>query len=192
MNRPKRTFVICCGLLIGMVVAFTNDAFAYNARKDYFYKPQLGAWFGPISPVAETGKNLKTTLGGGLFFRYNIPWQYFKVGLDLSYQNYDSIGVNDLMMVPIIANGVFLLPIPIAVRFQLKTGFGTTYMYSRPDRTKQWDPIFMAGFEISFPAGRIVNIGLRIDYQLVIESTLPGAERNGHFINTGIQLYFNI
>jgi hypothetical protein len=50
----------------------------------------------------------------------------------------------------------------------------------------------MLGFETSFPAGRYINIGLRIDYLFIYESYLPGATRNGHIINSGITLYFNL
>ena len=40
--------------------------------------------------------------------------------------------------------------------------------------------------------GQIVNIGLRIDYLFIYESYLKGATRNGHVINTGLTLYFNM
>ena len=170
----------------------SENVFAKKSRKDYFFKPQVGGWFGPISPVGPTGDLLKTDLGGGLFGRYNIPWKYFKVGLDISYQSYESDGINKLMMVPLYPSGIFLLPIPIPVKFQLKAGFGTTWIKMFPDRSEQWDPLLVLGFEASFPAGRIVNIGLRIDYQYVIEEYVDGAKNGGHFINVGIQLYFNI
>jgi hypothetical protein len=186
----KSNFIILITVLF-ICMIINNNAFANKSRKDYFFKPQVGGWFGPISPVGSTGDLLKTNLGGGLFGRYNIPWKYFKVGVDISYQGYDSDGINSLIMVPMYASGIFLLPIPLPLKFQLKLGFGTTWIKAFPDRSQQWDPLFITGFEISFPAGRIVNIGLRIDYQYVIEK-YTGAERGGHLINTGIQLYFNI
>jgi hypothetical protein len=183
-----------CGIFIILfiILFFCENSFAISLRKDYFYKPQIGGWFGPISPVAETGKDLKTNLGGGIFARYNIPWPYFKIGLDLSYQNYDSKGINELTLVPVYATGLFLLPIPIPVRFQLKLGLGPTYIKMLPDESSQWDLLFVTGLEISFPAGRIVNIGLRLDYQLVVESYMKKADRDGHFIIVGVQLFFNI
>ena len=83
------------------------------------------------------------------------------------------------------------MPIPIPVKFQLKVGFGTSWVYARPDDSEQWDPMFTTGLEVSFPAGRIVNIGVRLDYQYVIESHV-GGKQGGHFLNAGVQLYFNI
>ena len=50
----------------------------------------------------------------------------------------------------------------------------------------------MVGIEGSFAAGRTVNIGLRIDYLFVYEEYIEGANRNGHVINVGINVFFNI
>jgi len=50
----------------------------------------------------------------------------------------------------------------------------------------------MLGFELSFPAGKWINIGLRIDYLFIYEEYQKGARKNGHIINTGLTLYLNI
>jgi hypothetical protein len=50
----------------------------------------------------------------------------------------------------------------------------------------------MTGFELSFPAGRTFNIGFRLDYLLIFEQHIKGADRNGHIVNAGITLFLNI
>jgi len=168
------------------------DAFAYQERKDYFSKPQIGGWFGPVTPLGETGKWVDTNLGGGLFVRFTLPYRFLKIGVDSSYQQFVSKGVKDLTFVPLYGNLLFQLPVDFPVRFQFKGGAGAGYLNMKPDNLIQWDPIFMAGFEVSFPAGRIVNIGLRIDYIYIYEGYIKGSKQGGHILNTGIQLYFNI
>ncbi len=171
---------------------------ALEARKrsktDYFLKPQIGLWFGPITPIHTTYDDVDTKLGGGLFFRYNTPVRTLKIGLEGSYQYYDSDNVNTLSLWPIYSNLVYRIPLPtrFPLTFQLKAGAGTSYVKIRPDRVSQWDPMGMLGVEMSFPAGRIVNIGLRIDYLLIYEKHIEGATRNGHVLNTGITLFFNL
>lgn len=161
---------------------------------DYFLKPQVGFWFGTITPVYTTRKDVDTNLGGGLFFRYNTPLDDVKFGIDTSYQYFESESVNTLTLWPIYGNLLFRLPsfkkLPMA--FQFKLGLGTTYVKIRPDRVDQWDPLGMIGFEASFPAGKVLNIGLRIDYLLIYERYIDGTSRNGHVVNAGITLYFNI
>jgi len=179
-------------LTLFLVIIVAIDANAYNRRKDYFLRPQVGLWFGPITPVFDTADLLETNLGGGLFFRYNTPLRSLKLGLDSSYQHFKSKGVNELTFVPVCANLVYMLPLSLPVRFQLKAGAGTGYVSSEPDDYSQWDPVFMGGLEISFPAGRIINIGLRLDYYNIYEGYISGSDRNGHVFTAGISLYFNM
>ncbi len=174
-----------------------SEARAGKARKDYFFKPQLGGWFGPVTPVGETGKLAETALSGGIFGRINLPkdnfiLRYFKIGVDVSYQHYESKGINDIHFVPLYGSIVGLLLIDIPVRIQLKWGAGAGYFYVRPDRFEQWEPVIHAGVEVSFPAGRTVNIGLRLDYLYVYEGYVKKSSEGGHFLNIGITLYFNI
>ena len=100
------------------------DAFAYKERKDYFSKPQIGGWFGPVTPLAETGKWVDTNLGGGLFVRFTLPYQFLKIGVDSSYQQFKSKGVNELKFVPLYANVLFQLPVdfPRALPVQGRRG----------------------------------------------------------------------
>jgi hypothetical protein len=179
--------------ILAVVIFHSIDSFAYKRKKGYFSRPQIGGWFGPISPLAETAKRVETGLGGGIFFRLTMPWwEYLKFGVDSSYQRFKSKGVNELTFVPICGNILLQLPIDFAVRFQFKGGAGVGYIYIKPDELDQWDPVFFAGFEVSFPAGRIVNIGLRIDYYHIYEGYIKGSRNGGHILNTGISLYFNI
>jgi len=189
--RTKKTLFIHVAVTL-ILLSCVNALYAVRDPSEYFNRPQIGAWFGPITPIATTSSLVNTALGGGVFFRYPTPLHLFKVGLDSSYQNFKSRGVNELTLVPVYGNLLFLIPIDLPLRFQLKAGAGGCYVYVKPDKVAQWDIMFMAGFEMSFPAGRLVNIGLRIDYIFLYEDYLNGASKNGHIINAGITLYFNI
>ena len=180
-------------LMIFFMFLSVNAVFAFEARRDYFSKPQLGLWFGPVTPVGVTAESLETNLGGGIFFRYNLPWKYLKFGLDASYQFFEQEeGVNKMHLVPLYGSMIFLLPIDMPLKFQVKAGAGSGYIHVQPDDKSRWDPIFVFGGELSFPAGRFVNIGLRIDYINLYEKHLEGSEVNGHVINSGIAVYFNL
>ncbi|MDY6970534.1 MAG: hypothetical protein SVR08_18050 [Spirochaetota bacterium] len=182
-------------LIFLFIIIFFSDTEAQRRRRtDYFLKPQVGLWFGPITPIYTTNEDVDTNLGGGLFFRYNTPLQTLKLGLDTSYQYFESNGVNTLTLWPVYGNLVYRIPLPtqFPLTIQLKAGAGTSYVKIRPDRIDQWDPLLMAGFEFSFPAGKVVNIGLRIDYLMIYEQHIDGANKNGHVIDTGITLFFNI
>ncbi|MCL1864918.1 MAG: porin family protein [Spirochaetes bacterium] len=179
-------------LILSVIFLITTDIFAASSRKNYYLKPQIGAWYGPVSPVMNTARNLDSTLGGGIFFRYNLPYAPLKIGLDSSYQSYDSKGVNEVRLIPVYANLLYLLPIDIPLKIHIKGGAGLCNIHMEPDKVKQWDTMFMFGSEVSFPAGRRVNIALRIDYLNIYEEYKRDAKVNGHFINTGISLYFNL
>lgn len=168
------------------------DAFSEISRKKYFSKPQIGLWGGPITPVLSTGDHVDPDLGGGGFFRYNLPFELFKVGIDSSYQSFSSKGVDKLRLIPVYFNLLYLLPLDLPVKLQLKGGGGLCQVFIEPDNMKQWDPMYMAGAEVSFPAGKLANIALRIDYLCMYEKHLPEAKKNGYVINAGISLYFNL
>lgn len=183
--------IICISVLTA--IFFTSiDVFAAVSRKKYFSRPQIGLWYGPITPIMDTGEHVETDLGGGAFVRYNLPYEPLKIGFDVSYQNYQSKGVDELTLIPTYFNLLYLLPINIPVKLQLKAGAGLCNEEFKPDGTKQWGPMFMAGTEVSFPAGKLANIALRIDYLCLYEKHLQGATTNGYVINAGISLYFNI
>lgn len=186
----KKSIISACTLAI--MFFLVTDAFSVNSRKQYFLKPQLGLWFGPLTPILDTGDHVDTDLGGGAFFRYNLPYDPLKIGFDTSYQKYDSKGTTSLRLIPAYMDLVYLLPFDLPVKIQLKAGGGFCHVYMEPDKVAQWDPMFMAGTEVSFPAGKLANIALRIDYLCIYEKYLPDATENGYVINAGISLYFNL
>ncbi len=183
--------------LIIILLIFLSHANAPAREVDYFTKPQAGFWLGVITPVYTTYDLLGTNIGYGAFFRYNTFLPDWKVGLETSYQAYPPRGlkgVNTLQLWPIYGEFLYRLPIRLQspFTFQLKAGAGGTWIRIRPDRVSQWDPLGMVGFEFSFAAGRRINIGLRLDYLLIYEQYIKGAQRNGHVVNAGINVYFNI
>jgi hypothetical protein len=188
----KYIFSFILALLI-----FLIQSNAQAREVDYFTRPQAGIWFGVIQPVYTTYDLVGTAVGGGAFFRYNTPLDKLKIGLETSYQDYPSKGlkgVNMLTLWPIYGNLLYRIPVPLRVpfTFQLKAGAGGSWVKIRPDRVSQWDPLGMLGVEFSFAAGRRINIGLRLDYLLLYEQHIKGAKNNGHVINAGINMYFNI
>lgn len=174
------------------VLIFCADLSAAGSRKKYFEKPQIGVWFGPIAPIFETNQYLDPNLGGGGFVRFNLPYNPLKIGLETSYQYYDSQGVDEMRLIPVYGNLLWLLPIDLPIRFQLKAGGGLCKVKMQPDDINQWDPMFMTGLEVSFPAGKLANIALRLDYLCIYEDYLDNGNKNGHFFNAGISLYFNL
>lgn len=178
-------------LLTVMALLVVADLYAAGSRKKYFSNPQLGIWYGPVTPLFDTAEILNPDMGAGLFFRYNLPSYSWKIALDTSYQKYKSDGVNELTMYPVYMNLLYLLPIDIPVRLQVKAGAGMSYMYMEPDEISQWDPMFMTGVEVSFPAGKVANIALRLDYIYVYEDYIKGAKENGYFFHAAVSLYFN-
>jgi len=175
-------------LLIVLIVLISSTSAFARSKKDYFSSPQVGLWFGPITPVNIP---VDAGIGGGLFYRHTMPWKYLKVGFDTSFQYYDSKTVNKLIMVPFYPSAIFLLPLDLPIKLQLKVGFGGTYAYAEPESEHQVYPLFTTGVEVSFPAGRLVNIGLRVDYLLAIEAHLNNGV-NGHFFNIGLSVYLNL
>jgi hypothetical protein len=187
-------YIFACFFAL-MAFLFHSDALAREV--DYFTRPQAGIWFGVIQPVYTTFNLLGTNIGGGAFVRYNTPADKLKIGLETSYQDYGPKGlhgVNGLTLWPIYGELLYRIPVPLRVpfTFQFKAGAGGSYVRISPDRVSQWDPIGMLGFEFSFGAGRRINIGLRVDYIFIYEQHIKGAKNNGHVLNAGITLYFNL
>lgn len=173
-------------------IGVTDYAFAQRKKADYFLKPQLGIWFGPVTPVYTTGDDVDTSLWGGGFVRFNVLSLPLKVGFDSSYEHFKSEGVKELTVIPVYGNLLWRLPIDMPLAFQLKVGAGSVRVHIEPDNLSGWDPLGMLGFEVSFPAGKWINIGLRIDYLFIYEGYIKDATKNGHIVNTGITLYLNI
>ncbi len=181
-----------CAVIIVLVFSLSTAAFARRRGRDPFEKPQVGVWFGPVTPVYTTAEDLDTYLGGGLFLRTNSFIQGLKFGLDWSYQMFRSPGVNRLTMMPLYGSLIYRLPVRMPLAFQLKAGAGGARLHARPDEVTLWEPLLTLGAETSFPAGKIFNIGLRIDYLFIYEGYIEGATQNGHIINAGITLFFNL
>jgi hypothetical protein len=174
-----------------MILSISSHVFAQD-RKNYFLSPQIGGWFGVVAPVGQTANLIQTNLGGGGFFRINLPPDFLKLGLDVSYQNFKSRGVNELTFVPIYGTALFLLPLNLPIKIQIKIGAGAAYMQIKPDLSEQMEPIFTGGAEVSFPAGKFINIGLRLEYFYIMEAAVVPKAPGGHIFNAGICLYFNI
>lgn len=159
---------------------------------DPFLLPQVGFWIGAASPVYTTWNTVDNSLVGGVFTRINLWTLPLKLGVDASYEKHDSRGVNGIELAPVYGSLIYRLPIDSLISFQLKAGAGGSFVRVWPDNLSQWDPLFTFGGEFSFPAGSIANIGLRIDYLYLWEQHIKEAKRNGHFINAGVTLYFNL
>ncbi|MCC5814414.1 MAG: hypothetical protein JJT78_06635 [Leptospira sp.] len=122
----------------------------------------------PGTPSQEV---LDTSLGFGIFGR--IPWPYFfytEVGG--MYSVYLSQTERALTTIPIYAALAYQLPIDLPIKFFLKAGGGSAYTVARPANTARWNPMMYGGFEASFIAGRKVRIGIRLDYNKIIETNL--------------------
>ena len=150
-------------------------------------------------PGSALSEKLLTSLGGGIFFRLNLPANEFQTEIGTSLSYYESDINERLLSVPNYAAISYLLPIDSPLLFQIKLGTGVNYLRNIPERNENTLPLVFSGIEMSFPAGKVVNIGIRVDYYFVIESFLKATKEdpnfkiyNGHFINFGLMLHFNL
>ncbi|MBN1500702.1 MAG: hypothetical protein JW982_11125 [Spirochaetes bacterium] len=179
-------------ILISVLLVFSGDLLARKKSTDYFFRPQVGIWFGPVTPMFELADQVDTSLGAGGYFRYNTFIQSLKIGFDSSYQSHSSDSTSEVTIVPVYGSLVYWLPLNFPINFQLKAGTGACWVEIKPDSVSQWDPMFTFGGEMSFPAGNRFNIGLRIDYHVIYEKYMDNAKYNGNFINAGLTLYLNL
>ncbi len=188
-------------LTISIAFALSASLSAQVETEEWRFKPQIGVWFGPVTPVPGTkiSEAITTSLGGGLFFRMNIPSNTLRLELGGSYSYYTARTVTRLHSVPVYGALAYTIPINLPLTFQLKAGAGANFLQNYPERSKNWLPAGYLGFETSFPAGKLVNIGVRADYYLVYEKHLtpPAANPNyevvnGHFLNFGLMVNFNL
>ncbi|MCE9499467.1 MAG: hypothetical protein K8R21_03045 [Leptospira sp.] len=135
-------------------------------------KPELGFWVGASNPFpgSQTASVVNTTLGFGMFMRFNWPFNIFLTELGGSYSNYLSSSERGLTVMPLYAALAYKLPFDLPVSFFIKAGGGAAYVIARPANVQGWDPLGYAGVEISFVAGRKVRIGLRLDYNQIFET----------------------
>jgi hypothetical protein len=190
MNNIKK--LLRTALLFFILAGASFPAYASISEGDEpWTRPQIGLWFGPVTPVGPLWDKLNPYLGGGAYTRLPV-FEYGTIGADISYQEQPSNGTNHLDVVPMYGNFIFKLPINFPISFSLKAGAGSAWVMLRPQYRSQYDPLFMAGFEVSFPAGSVVNIGMRIDYLYLYETWQTRAQHDGYFINAGLTLYFNL
>lgn len=192
---PKTLRHIC------LLVLTTGALSAQVESEQWRFKPQLGLWFGPVTPVPNTriADVLTTSLGGGLFFRGNLPTNTLRTEIGFSYSYYTSRTVARLHSIPVYGALVYTLPINLPLSFYVKVGGGGNFLRNYPEGSKNWLPAGYLGFETSFPAGRLINIGVRADYFFVYEQYLspppnnPNYEiHNAHFLNFGLMVNFNL
>ena len=191
---------IISGLIFFLSLCVSKPLFAQFELDESRIKPELGIWFGPAAafPGTELAGVLNTNLGGGIFFRINLPSNTFRMELGSSLNYYTSSGSASLVSVPTYGAGAYSLPLELPLLFQIKLGMAFHYFKNQPEKESAIHPAVFSGFEMSFPAGKIVNIGLRIDYYFAIESYLtPPAENpdfvlyDAHFIHVGLMISFN-
>lgn len=190
MNIAVKSFKIMIFLLSFAAVSAPVYA-GMSEGDDPWTRPQIGIWFGPVAPLGDSGNKVSTYLGGGTYFRIPV-FEYGTIAADIGYQRYPSDSLNELSVVPMYGNFIFRLPINSPIVFQLKAGAGTAWVQIQPEGRSQYDPLFMTGLEISFPAGTWVNIGMRVDYLFLYESYHAHTKRDGHLLNVGLTLYFNL
>ncbi|MBN2434734.1 MAG: hypothetical protein JXK07_05635 [Spirochaetes bacterium] len=178
--------------IIILLILTAQDLFAQRIRGDYFNRPQVGLWFGPAAPLFEVSEEVDSALAGGAYAKVSTFYNPVKIGLDLSYQHHLSASLTSIKMVPIYSTLQYRLPFNTPINFVVKGGGGATRIWFEPDMVSQWDLTFVGGFEVSFPLGRWINVGMRTDYLMLYEKHLEGSDLNGHFFNVGLSLFFNL
>ncbi len=188
-------------IIFGFLFLFGANIQAQYKLDAYRFIPQIGIWFGPVAPLPGTQYSdvLKTSFGGGLFVRFNFPTDTWRLEAASSFSYYGSDDTQALISIPTYGAISYFLPIEFPLKFQLKLGMGANHFKNRPERHQNTYPAIFSGFEMYFPAGKYVNMGLRIDYYFIIEShiDLPPENPdlkivNAHFFNVGISISFNI
>lgn len=132
---------------------------------------ELGFWLGAANPMpgSPTAKKLDSTLGFGLFSRFQGPYNlYTEFGTGVS--NYQSKTERGLMAFPVYGALNYKIPVDLPISIFLKGGGGAAYVIARPSNTAKWDPLGVLGLETSFVAGRKIRIGLRMDYHRIFET----------------------
>ncbi len=138
-------------------------------------KSEIGFWMGASSPFpgTKTASLLDTTMGFGFFTRFQWPYVFY-TEMGVSYSNYLSHSERGLTTIPVYAALAYKLPLDLPVSFFIKAGGGASYLIARPSNREGWDPMGYLGFEVSFVAGRKVRIGLRYDYNHIMERKQQG------------------
>ena len=119
-------------------------------------EPQIGLWFGPVLPFPATALSdvLTTSLGGGLFFRMNVPTDNLKTEIGTSISFYESSSTEALLSVPSYAAVSYTIPIDSPILFQFKLGGGINYIENQPERNHNALPAFFQVLKCLFPQER--------------------------------------
>ena len=157
--------------LIVALCLFPSILFSQSENR----KSEFGLWLGASNPFpgTDTASALDTTLGLGLFarFQWNHPSWYTELGTGVS--NYLSKTERGLTSIPLYAALNYKLPFDLPVSIFFKAGGGAAYVIARPSNTAKINPLGVIGTEASFVAGKKVRIGLRIDYHHIFETIQP-------------------
>lgn len=184
-------------LLSILILSLSTPLIAQYEEKNFELRPVIGLWFGPMTPFpgSDLAKVLNPALGGGLFFRLNVPSDNVLMELGVSYYQLTSLYTEKLTVIPVHLAMVYKLPVDFALSFYFKGGAGAGYFKNAPEGNKGVLPVFYGGFETSFPAGKFINIGVRFDYYFIYETWMTAPPNttltNGHMINVGIMANFN-
>lgn len=175
--------------------AMSSSLQAQYKKKKFSFEPEIGIWIGPAAPLGTLSNHLNTYIGVGVFARFNLPVKGLAVDTGLSYSNFNSDSPAVLHLVPMYAGLIYTLPIKFAMKFHIKTNFGTTFVKTMPNKKSGWFPNFVLGVGGAFPTGRHLYVGLHIDYILVIESYVkkpyPAYKPiNGHFMHFGVSVSY--
>ena len=148
-----------CGLLL------LSATFELTAQQAERAKPEVGFWIGASNPRpgSETARVLDTTLGFGLFTRFQWPYVFY-TEIGGGFSNYLSQTERGLLTIPVYSALCYKLPFELPVSIFIKAGGGAAYVIARPANTGRWDPMSVIGSEVSFVAGRKVRIGLRVAF----------------------------
>ncbi len=192
---------------IAMFFLSLNMVQPSTVKADYKYKPALGFWFGPTQPLFSTNEAIDGFLGGGIFHRAYLPLNRFFYNVDLSYMHFNSDIEKRMDIFPATLSFGYELPVNLPVKIVAKAGGGMSYIKIKPENKSGWDPNLLLGGEFFFPAGKVVRIGLRVDFLWHIERhitsgerqvyqngsyiTQSGAVRDGYTLNMGLMVYFN-
>ena len=108
----------------------TTAVYPQVETEGWRFKPQLGVWFGPVTPVpgSKLAEVLTTSLGGGMFLRANIPSNTLRFEIGGSYSYYTSRTVARLHSIPVYGALVYTLPINLPLSFHVKGGAGGNFM----------------------------------------------------------------
>jgi hypothetical protein len=176
MKSPFSLFRLYYQLLFLILFFWIGGNFSSISAKedeDDKRKPEIGVWIGATNPFpgTPTQQLLDTSLGAGAFAR--LPWPYFLyTEFGTSYSVYLATTERSLTTIPVYGALAYQLPLDLPVKFFVKAGGGQAYVVARPANTARWDPMIYGGLEASFIAGRKVRIGIRLDYNKIMETNI--------------------